>query len=199
MTILFLLIDLFLLVGALLLARRSYNISEQKDQRACMVLCLASVFIACSAAGSLLIYLPAQETQTLKLMLDNLAFFAGIPFIASAFVDLAWNFHWSKPAWGRWLLALFALFEVTRRADFGAQYSQIMVILTVIALFVSLLKTPSPLARIPGIIAAIFFALSLLLFSQGSLVPSLQNSIGSHFFLGISLFMLSATLRKSKL
>ena len=199
MTILFLISDLFLLICALLLARRSYTISEQKDQLACMVISLASVFIACSAASALLIQQPDQDLQTLRRMLENLAFFAGIPFIASAFIDIAWKGKWSKPAWGRWLLALFALFEVTRRADFGAQYSQIMATITVIALFVSFIKTPSPLARVYGIAASLFFAASLLAFSQGSLIPFLQNSVYGHILLGIALLLLSRTLQKSTL
>ena len=199
MSTLFIFSNLFLLVCALLLAGRSYKISEQKEHRACMVISLASAFIACSAVSSLLIQQPDQDMQTLKRMLQNLAFFAGIPFIASAFIDIAWGFNWSKPAWGRWLLALFALFEVTRRADFGAQYSQIMVALSAAALLISFLKSSSPLVKALGIPASILFTLSLLVFSQGSITPHLLNAEYSQLSLGASLLLLTLTLKKSNI
>ncbi len=196
MSIIFISSNIALLICALLLAGRSYQIFEQQANKACMVISLSCTFIVCSCAGTLLIHQQDQDLVTLKRILDNLAYYAAIPLLASAFVDIAWKHDWSKPAWGRWLLALFALFELTRRAEFGAQYSQIMATVSVAALVISFIKSPSTITQSIGITAAGFMATSLLIFGPASILPHYQNNDFSTLSLAAALLILTGTLPK---
>lgn len=196
MSILFIASNITLLVCALLLAGRSYQVFEQHAHKASMVVSLSATFIACSTLGTLLIHQQTPDLITLKRILANLSFYAGIPLLASAFVDIAWKHDWSKPTWGRWLLVLFALFELTRRAEFGAQYSQIMAALSVAALLISFIKKANSAAIIPGVLASSFMAASLLIFSPTSIIPTLESSHYAAFSLAVSLAILTNALPK---
>lgn len=194
MSILFIGSNVTLLLCALLLAGRSYQLFEQHAHKACMVISLSATFIACSAASTLFIQQPGQDLLTLKLMLNNLAFYASIPLLASAFIDIAWKHDWSKPAWGRWLLALFALFELARRAEIGAQYSQIMATISIAALLISFIKKANSTALLLGILASTLMAASLLIFSPTSIMPGLENSHYAAFSLAAALITLTKAL-----
>ena len=198
MSILFICSNIALLLCALILAGRSYQIFEQQAHKASMVISLSATFIACSALGTLLIHQQGQDLQTLKLIIDNLAYYAAIPLIASAFVDIAWGYNWSKPAWGRWLLALFALFELTRRGEFGAQYIQIIAAVSVTALLISFIKTPYYNAKTAGFIATAFAGTSLMVFGTASFAPHLMNSNYSIILLAAALLTLTKALVSPK-
>lgn len=170
-----------LFVCALLLAGRSYQIAEQKNLTAFMVISLSAAFIAASAAGNLLLIESNQDIATLKRLLDNLAFYAAIPLIASALLDFSRNYDWSRAAWGRWLLALFALFELCRRADIGILYSQIMSVVSVSVILLSALKLANRNAQLSGLISAISLGVALLIYSPASLLPEMISPI--HFAL----------------
>lgn len=173
---------------ALYLAGRCYKLGERYDHTASMVISLSAAFIACAGVGNILLQAADQDTQTLKRMLDNLAFYAGIPLIASALVDISWKFAWSRAAWGRWLLALFALFELCRRSEVGTEYSQLMALLCVIAISISALRFASHAAKISGLLAAMSLAITLLVFSPSGLL--IEHIVDSHFALGLSFFLL---------
>ncbi|PIE20842.1 MAG: hypothetical protein CSA61_00270 [Neptuniibacter caesariensis] len=177
-----------LILCALFLAGRCYKLGEAHDHTPSMVVSLSAIFIACSAAGNSLLQDTNQDTETLKRMLDNLAFFAAIPLIASAMVDNAWQFNWSKAAWGRWLLALFALFELCRRSEIGTEYSQIMSVLCALAIMVSAARLTCIISKLATCLAAMTFAASLLIFSPTSLITEQSNP--ALFALGLSISLL---------
>lgn len=185
-----------LLLCALFLAGRSYRTSEQSKISSLMVFSLAAAFIACAAAANLLLPGNDQDTVTLKRLLDNLAFFASIPLIASAALDIAFRFNWSKAAWGRWLLVLFALFELCRRSEMGLEYSQFMAALSSAVLLFSMLKMHSLMTRLIGGISSVLWAMSLLIYSQASLFPDYASPVHHLLLLAISLAMIALTTGK---
>ncbi len=198
MTPLFIATSLALAIGALFLAGRSYKTGEHFQHTPSMVISLAAAFIACSAAGDILLQQPDQDTQTLKRILGNLAFFAGIPLIASAILASAWKYDWSRAAWGRWLLVLFALFELCRRSDFGATYSQIMAVICAAVIAISFLKFKPIQTKLIGIISSAALAVSLLIYSPSA---SITNSPDPELFrlsLAITMALFSIALSKAE-
>lgn len=187
---------LILLSGALLLAARAYKASETHQHTASMVVSLSAVFIASAALAELFLSTTGPDTETLKRMLTNLAFFAGIPLIASALVDQAFNYRWSKAAWGRWLLVLFALFELFRRAEFGIEYAQIMSVLCIVAVLVNFTKIAASL-RLYSAIHLLALTASLLLFSPFSLMPDYSQAAYHHLSLGVALAALGMSYPKA--
>ncbi|MGH1432757.1 MAG: hypothetical protein ACRBB4_16795 [Neptuniibacter sp.] len=185
-----------ILVCALFLAGRSYRLSEKHNSTALMVISLAAAFISCAAAGDLLLSGNDQDSLTLKRLLDNLALFAAVPLIASALLDLSFKYNWSKAAWGRWLLALFALFELCRRSGIGTEYTQIMSALCAITIIFSALKLYPINVRVTGISSGIFLFLSLLVFGSATLLPEQQNTLYYSVTLAASLGFISQILPK---
>lgn len=165
-----------ILICALLLAGRSYRVAEKTQHTASMVISLSAAFIASSSAANLLFTGSDLDSQTLVRMLDNLAYYVAIPFIASALLDSAHRFEWSKAAWGRWLLALFALFELCRRMSYGSEYSQFMAIICVAVMAYSAARLIGA-ARFSTLLSTALLALSLLLFGEHSLVPAYSNTL----------------------
>lgn len=185
-----------ILVCALFLAGRSYRLSEKHNSTALMVISLAAAFISCAVAGDLLLSGNDQDSLTLKRLLDNLALFAAVPLIASALLDLSFKYNWSKAAWGRWLLALFALFELCRRSGIGTEYTQIMSALCAITIIFSALKLYPINVRVTGISSGIFLFLSLLVFGSATLLPEQQNTLYYSVTLAASLGFISQILPK---
>lgn len=163
-----------------------------------MVISLAAAFIASSAAANLLLQQPGQDIQTLRRILDNLAYFAALPLIASALLAYAWQQDWSKAGWGRWLLALFALFELCRRSGIGAGYSQILALLCVTITLISLCKFRSGQTRLFGTLSLLCLAPALLLFSPASLLQ-MSNPTLFGLSLGGALALLSLALGKTRI
>lgn len=112
------------LTGAVLLFRHSERLAEAAQSQL-QVSSLSLVFITLAAMGQLLLTPagPGQDVATLQRLLDNLALYAGLPLLATATLALAMGWYWSKAGWGRWLLALFALFELCRRMGLGEDYT----------------------------------------------------------------------------
>lgn len=189
----------FLIASALLLAGRSYKIGERHEHTASMVISLSAIFIASSAAGHIFLQQSDQDAQTLKRLLDNLAYFAAIPLIASAMFDYAWQKEWSRAAWGRWLLVLFALFELLRRSEVGLEYGQIAVGLSAAILLISCLRMPALLTKAAGALSALTLALATLVFSPLTLMPQMADPIAFHTALAVALLLLCVALGKDKL
>lgn len=189
---------LFLFVCALFLAGRSYKTGEENDHTASMVISLSAAFIACAAVGNLLLQQTDQDIQTLQRILDNLAYYAAIPLIASALLDNAWKFEWSKAAWGRWLLVLFALFELCRRSDIGALYSQVMAALSVAVMLISVLRSDVSSLRIAGCAAAASLASALFIYGPYSLIADSIDPATYSVTLGVSLGLLSLAFTPKK-
>ena len=189
-----------LLISALATAGWSYRGATQLSgdkQTTLQVLSLCSSFIALAALADLLLTDTGSDLTTLQRMLGNLAYYAAIPLIASTAVATGRKQHWSRPAWGRWLIALFALFELLRRMEYGAEYSQVMAALCVLAIALSALRFSSAAAKSLGLIAASGFAIALLLFGPGSLLPELTNSSYYALALAASIPIYGYTLRLS--
>ncbi|MEH6577439.1 MAG: hypothetical protein V7731_10240 [Amphritea sp.] len=192
-----------LLISALATAGWSYRGAAQLSgdkQTTLQVLSLCSSFIALAALADLLLSgllltSNGSDLTTLQRMLGNLAYYAAIPLIASTAVATGRKQHWSRPAWGRWLIALFALFELLRRMEYGAEYSQVMASLCVLAIALSVLRFSSAAAKSLGLIAASGFAIALLLFGHGSLLPELTNSSYYALALAASIPIYGYTLR----
>ncbi|MFY0678874.1 MAG: hypothetical protein JXR18_16515 [Neptuniibacter sp.] len=183
-----------ILVCALFLAGRSYRLSEKHNNTALMVISLAAAFVSCAAAGDLLLSGNDQDSLTLKRLLDNLALFAAVPFIASALLDLSFKYNWSKAAWGRWLLALFALFELCRRSGIGTEYTQIMSALCAVVIIFSSLRLYPINVRLTGTVSGILLFLSLLVFGSATLIPEQQNTLFYSITLAASLGLISQIL-----
>lgn len=187
-----------LLLCALLLAGRSYKIGETLNLTSAMVVSLAAAFIAAATCSELLLQGSDQDTLTLQRMLNNLAFYAGIPLISSALIDYSWKFDWSRAAWGRWLLVLFALFELLRRAELGELYSQILAISCLLALLASALKLNSIREKIWVLTGSGFTGLSLLLFSDTSLLVEWRSAEMFNLFLAGGMISLAFFYPRSK-
>ena len=154
------------------------------------VLLLSSIFIALAALADLLI-LPADgELFTLRQMLDNLAFFAAVPLVATAILALGLQKTWSKPAWGRWLIGLFAFFELLRRMQYGEEYSQFIAAASAALLVFGAIRITAA-TRLIALAGAAISAAGLICFSQGSLLPHLANTAVYNFCLSAGLPLLA--------
>ncbi len=186
-----LLAETSLLVCALLLAGQSYRRGEKNQDTASFVISLSAAFLAAASLGSLTVDPVSQDMITFQRLLDNLAFYAALPLLGSALICQAWQQNWSRAAWGRWLLALFALFELMRRAEQGDLYSQLVAVATVLLLLASLPKLNSLQAKFTGLITALPLSMALLVFSHGSLIPQYQSLSGYALALAAALLLLT--------
>ncbi|GAA0795455.1 hypothetical protein [Marinobacterium sediminicola] len=148
------------LASAVLLFRRSETLA-QAPQSQLQVSSLSLLFVAMSAMGQLLLTPDSQDVATLQRLLDNLAVYAGLPLLATATLALAMNWYWSKAGWGRWLLALFALFELCRRMGLGEDYTLWLSLALAAALLVSAWRLQPILSRLACAVAAPLLLISL--------------------------------------
>lgn len=190
---------LILLCCALLLAGRSYRLGETLQHTAAMVISLAAAFIACAAAVNLLITDSNQDTDTLKRILNNLAFYAAIPLISSALLDIGWKCDWSKAAWGRWLLVLFALFELCRRSEIGVLYSQVMAGLCVMTLLICMIRFAGVTSRLAILGSALFLGAGALIFSPVSLMSEHSSHLLYNLCLSAYLLLLIPVINQRSL
>lgn len=172
--------QLLLLLGAGMAASLSYRNAQalkEGQQTHMMVISLSCTFVALASLAALTLTGTDQDTQTLNRMLSNLAIFAGLPLIASALVALAKGWEWSRAAWGRWLLVLFAMFELCRRSGVGETYSEgLMVVISASWLFAAMLLGQG-LSRLLAIASALLAAVSLVLFSPFSLFDASSDAL----------------------
>ncbi|WP_261843757.1 hypothetical protein [Aliamphritea ceti] len=141
------------------------------------VLALCSLFIALSAIAQLLINNQNGDLYTLRQMLENLAYFAAIPLLATAAIATSMRKVWSKPAWGRWLIGLFAFFELLRRMQYGEQYAQFIAAAAAALLIFAAVRQDQPHNRPMLWSGSILIAAGLTLFSQGALLTGMQSTI----------------------
>lgn len=148
------------LSGAVLLFRRSEQLQEAPRSQL-QVSSLSLVFVALAAMGQLLLTPTSQDIATLQRLLDNLALYAGLPLLATAALALAMGWYWSKAGWGRWLLALFALFELCRRMGLGADYTLWLSAALAAALLVTAWRLQGLLPRLLCVLAAPLLLISI--------------------------------------
>ena len=104
--------------------------------------------------GQLLLTPHDQDIATLQRLLDNPTLYAGLPLLATATLALAMGWYWSRAGWGRWLLALFALFELCRRMGLGEDYTFWLSVALSIALVVAAWRLRALVSRIAFLLAA---------------------------------------------
>ena len=139
--------------GAILLFRHSETLGEAPGSQL-KVGSLSLLFVALAAMGQLLLNPATQDVATLQRLLDNLALYAGLPLLATAALALGMGWYWSRAGWGRWLLVLFALFELLRRMGLGAEYTLWMSVAIGAALAVSGWRMTALSARLSAAAAA---------------------------------------------
>ncbi len=168
--------NLALLLGGAAVAALLYRQAQSLLQRSLhYMFALGALSLALAALGRLILTRTGSEQQTLQLMLDNLAYYAGLPMIASVAIAHGWNKQWSRAAWGRWMLGLFALFELVRRSDTGALYSQGLALLTCLALLAGVLKGYRGRPQLSALAGTLLLALGLLAFGPAPLATGYQN------------------------
>ena len=186
-----------LLLGAGAAASFSYRAAQNQPEAQrthTLVISLASVFIALAALAELLLTSPDQDTMTLRRMLTNLATYAGLPLISSALLALARGWEWSSAAWGRWLLVLFAMFELCRRSGVGEQYSEGLNVAIAAVWLISTLLLGAGLAKLLAILSALLATSALLLFSPQALLGTANVAFYS-LALAAALVLLGTQIR----
>ncbi|MBR9828377.1 MAG: hypothetical protein GYB41_07010 [Oceanospirillales bacterium] len=148
------------LAGAVLLFRRSDAAAEAPKSQL-QVASLSLIFLALAAMGRLLLVSVDQDIVTLQRLLDNLALYAGLPLLVTAALAMAMGWYWSKAGWGRWLLALFALFELCRRMGLGEDYTLWLSVVMAVVLLVVAWRQQGTLSRLATAIAAPLLLLSI--------------------------------------
>ncbi len=135
------------------------------------VMSLGALSLVLAMMGRLLLSGSGSDAQTLRLMLDNLAFYAGLPLFALAVLARGFGWDWSRAAWGRWLLGCFGLFELCRRFGTGEQYMQGLAVFICLAMLAGILKGENGRSRLLALTGVLAAGAALLLFGPGTLVP----------------------------
>lgn len=170
------------LASAVLLFRRSEALS-QAPQSQLQVSSLSLIFVALAAMGQLLLTPANQDVATLQRLLDNLALYAGLPLLVTAVLALSMGWYWSKAGWGRWLLALFALFELLRRMGLGESYTLWLSVALAASLLVAAFKLPALAGRVTLALAAPLVLLgisaeAIMTATPSALLPPLSMAAG---------------------
>lgn len=164
---------------------------EPKSHYKVRVFALSCFFIAAYALTKLIWTNPGSHTSTLLQMTENLAFFVALPFIATVFLAMGKNWHWSMAGWGRWLLGLIAFFELTRRTDYGVIYSQVLVVLLLLALVIGALLLKTNQARMLSLGGIALAGIALLFFGPHPLLAASSNTPLLMLTLAVSLPLLT--------
>jgi len=157
------------LFSAVLMFRQTQDIATEQSLLL-KVSSLALLFVAVAALGRLTLTGSGQDIETLQRMLDNLALYAALPLLATVMLGQVMQWHWSRAGWGRWLLALFALFELCRRMQLGDAYTLLMGALIGLILIGASLRLSSMLARLAAACSGLLLAASVCT----PLLPSLS-------------------------
>lgn len=158
------------------------------------VFALSGFFIGAYALTRLVWSSPGNHSSTLLQMTENLSLFVALPFIATIFLAMGKNWHWSMAGWGRWLLGLIAFFELTRRTDYGVMYSQILVLLILLALVIGALMLKTNQARMFSLGGTVLTGIALLFFSPYPLLAASGNTSLLMLLLAASLPLLTMGL-----
>ncbi|QJD71577.1 hypothetical protein [Marinobacterium sp. LSUCC0821] len=102
----------------------------------------------------------SMDSDTLARMLSNLALYAGAPLLVSSILAKALDRSFKMQTWGRYLLAIIALFELCRRMEIGENYGYALGMILVIALFSAGLATKTKPMRLPLSLSAITLGLA---------------------------------------
>lgn len=172
-----------LLIGALFTALQLQKSAQQLPDAPRATLqagALSALFIALSALAELLFNQAGSDTETLQRIFANLAYYAALPLLASVMLVSTRNQHWQRPAWGRWLIGLFALFELLRRMEHGELYTQIIAVAVSATMLLAALMTKEKVLQKANLLAGINMAITLLIAGPGALMP---NSLPENSYL----------------
>ena len=122
-------------------------------------LSLLSMIIA--LIGSFTLTSDSMDSSTLLRILNNLALYAGAPMMASALLARALQRSFTMQTWGRYLLALIALFELCRRMDAGAGYAMVLAIVLIGALGAAAFLSKIRSQRASFLSAALLLAIAI--------------------------------------
>ncbi|WP_217364200.1 hypothetical protein [Marinobacterium sp. xm-d-420] len=122
-------------------------------------LSLLSMIIA--LIGSFTLTSDSMDSSTLLRILNNLALYAGAPMMASALLARAVQRSFTMQTWGRYLLALIALFELCRRMDAGAGYAMVLAIVLIGALGAAAFLSKIRSQRASFLSAALLLAIAI--------------------------------------
>lgn len=170
LTVLHLSVILGCIVCAALLFRQPEKLNEQSKTLASLIL-MAVAFIAASEVGQLTLTNSSQDAQTMQRLLSNLATYISTPLMASLLFAASFGYYFSRRGWGRWVLALFAMFELMRRMELGVSYSVVLGAITVAALAVAFVRFSSP----TGLITAGCWGVSMLVAGPYPVWQGLQS------------------------
>lgn len=162
---------------------------EDECQSEYMVIALSALALSIATLAQLTLDPEGSDTGTLLRILNNLAIYAAAPMLVTAVGAIAKNYPISRPAWGRWLLGLFALFELSRRMGYGEGYTLVLCICCLTGMLAALVWFKSRPIATPLLASLVLFgaalatyylvavAIALLLGSAGliSLSLSLRN------------------------
>lgn len=156
---------------AALLFRQPERLTDSNRSFA-LLIALSAGFIAASALGAMVLDAQSTDSQTMLRFLDNLKIYIALPLIASLILAAGFEYFFSRAAWGRWVLALFALFELLRRLGHGEVYTEVLLWSCVAALALGSVKLV-PTVRVPGLLAAALLAASLFATTHTALANTL--------------------------
>ena len=160
--------SLLLIISLLLCwtARPIKNTTWAGEQAADMA---GGLIIALAAAGHLWQQLSGNESA--QLMLDSLAWYAALPLLVTvrmvqAAQHLGFAWHWDRMIWGRILLVLCAVFELSRRANQLDMIVYATALVGAVALFIMAFtpKTTPKVHAIRLLLAGFWAAITLATF-----------------------------------
>lgn len=125
------------LAGSYLALRAKAHANEHQNSVYVIALSLLSVGLA--TLGELTLDPDGMDSGTLLRMLKNLAIYAALPMSVTALLAVGFNKEISLPGWGRWLLGLFALFELLRRMGYGETYLWVLTVSLLLGMLIAIL------------------------------------------------------------
>lgn len=185
--------DLALLISAALSALWAFNARERASDRGAVlrVWALGASFVGLAVVLQLL---PEQaDLGVLRRMSLNLAVFAALPLMSLALLARARGWDWAPAAWGRGLLGLFALFELTRQMGHGASYTWLLGTGCLAALGLASLQLSVVRARALALTGTSALAGALLLGASNPLL-SLADPVALRGFGALALLLFSSAL-----
>lgn len=180
--ILFVLLSLW----AALVARAKAN-KEGRNSTEYLVISLSLLAAAVATAGQVVLNPQGSDSGTLMRIFTNLALYAAAPMLVTALVALARTYPISRPAWGRWLLGLFALFELCRRMGYGEQYTLILALCCIAGMASALAWFRGKDLRLKLASSTLAFALAVAAYYEATLALSMLLACAGVTTLGVTL------------
>lgn len=173
-------------LGVALTAKAQAN-KPGKNSAEYLVISLSLLSAAIATAAQLLLDPQGSDSGTLLRIATNLALFAGAPMLITALAAIARSYPISRPAWGRWLLGLFALFELCRRMGYGEQYTLILALCCLAGMVASLVWFTAKEVRLPLAGSTLAFGLAVAAYYEATLALSLLLASAGLALLGAAL------------